>query len=977
MYNREGEDPIKLNLGATHYSRSRSRQWINNCSIASMSNHCIALNNDGDVYVWGNSGQGRLGLETRELVPFAVPLGMRVHDAMSGYKASVSSDRATPVKGQAGSSSLLGKAGGGKRRKRSSDDANRSRGVGHDREKPGAELMDSAKDGQDSLSGGVDGLLGGGGDINTGMQYFGSEIDIAIEKFRRNRINPSAQFVYGALKSEPVANRLENINTMTKTISSIRVQIEESMENLYGIEREIGSLESEIEIMLKSSISNKMPTGLSPARYREKSPKITADIVLQHSVFTKILELMLTNPNYIQLMHKYYTSETTDVKLLWERDATPLKSTFKRRFAEMIISIYGNMERPHNEHLFLVCARNIMLEELDKNYSGDMSKIAANFVSGESVFGELVRSYFSLDKNIKDVESRYSDLLKDMIAKTDSNEYNFEYDPAQVYYEIRRSQGKIGAAEKQSVSFSDAQREDLYNSLIDVKNTVTSRVSLLCSVSAQWIDITKQSVQGIDNGVRWICRELLNELKKSHGRGKGAEYVVASFLFDMYFRPVLINPKVMRIENGGRRRMPKRLIKNLNAVAIMIKRSMTYAKYNSRIRWMVEANNMIERNHTSSLQWIREVSHFDMDLPQKMLIDVYKEYLRYGPSFHTLRLHDVHLLRWLLLRFEKVQIMPNDPMQPYVLGPFGLFPPGDEVAIQLAENFARAPETVVGLGINFELNTRFFEKMRRARVKIDPLSEVPLPDYLAMDDCIELQDLEIESRLDSKRKAFQDWLCSMSEASDFQIPTTNNGQSDIAIVRDEILRRKDEKQRQKKYSDLEMLDNADKLLQQLLQEHTPLTMVMGEILEQIAYRGKVANKQKRELDSLYSLRTNIEVYQNKLETKRTNRVKYKDCLLRARGQEPGNTIMAKSAALRVNETVYEDDLIGNDKVKPSNLKKRLARSREVRGCHAEYSLKYLRDRKVVTDFTLDPTARVSALELKKVEQSVEFKVRGL
>jgi hypothetical protein len=42
-----------------------------------------------------------------------------------------------------------------------------------------------------------------------------------------------------------------------------------------------------------------------------------------------------------------------------------------------------------------------------------------------------------------------------------------------------------------------------------------------------------------------------------------------------------------------------------------------------------------------------------------MVVDVYKEYLRFGPSVHTLRLPDVHLLRWMLLRYEKVQVKPT------------------------------------------------------------------------------------------------------------------------------------------------------------------------------------------------------------------------------------------------------------------------------------------------------------------------------
>jgi hypothetical protein len=423
LYQREGDEPVRLNLGG--YAKSRvggELQAEDRRRIVSLSNHCMALNNNGDIYVWGNAGQGRLGVDFSELVPFAVPLGMRAHDAMSGKSSSGGAEEGGRGRGK------KSKSGGGESKK-SERRKGGGRGSGSD-SGGGGGGGGGGGEGGGERGGGADGLLGGGGDINTGVQYSGSEVDIAIEKFRRDRINPSAAFVYQALKSEPVANRVENVNMMSKTTASTRVQIEEEMSSLSELEREIESVETEIEIMLKSSISMKMPRGLAPGQLHGTPPKITADIVLQHNIFTKILEILLANPNYIRLMHKYYTSNTSEVKLLWERDATALKPTFRRRFAEMLISIYGNMQRSHNEHLFLVCTRSIMLEELvSSSYTGDMSMVAANFVGGDSVFGELVRSYFSLDTNFKDVENRYNELMKEMVVKSDSNEFNFEYDP--------------------------------------------------------------------------------------------------------------------------------------------------------------------------------------------------------------------------------------------------------------------------------------------------------------------------------------------------------------------------------------------------------------------------------------------------------------------------------------------------------------------------------------------------------------------
>ena len=93
----------------------------------------------------------------------------------------------------------------------------------------------------------------------------------------------------------------------------------------------------------------------------------------------------------------------------------------------------------------------------------------------------------------------------------------------------------------------------------------------------------------------------------------------------------------------------------------------------------------------------------------------------------------------MLLRFEKYKLNQTTQCSHLLWDHLDCF--RHEVAIQLAENFARVPETVSG-SINSELNTRFYEKMERSKIKIDPFTEVPLPDYLATDDCISVRDVE-------------------------------------------------------------------------------------------------------------------------------------------------------------------------------------------------------------------------------------------
>ena len=77
LYQR-GDEPVNLHLGGSTKNRDAAEfEPEDRRRIVSLSNHCMALDVKGNVFSWGNSGQGRLGVDFTELVPFAVPFGMR------------------------------------------------------------------------------------------------------------------------------------------------------------------------------------------------------------------------------------------------------------------------------------------------------------------------------------------------------------------------------------------------------------------------------------------------------------------------------------------------------------------------------------------------------------------------------------------------------------------------------------------------------------------------------------------------------------------------------------------------------------------------------------------------------------------------------------------------------------------------------------------------------------------------------------
>ena len=73
-------------------------------------------------------------------------------------------------------------------------------------------------------------------------------------------------------------------------------------------------------------------------------------------------------------------------------------------------------------------------------------------------------------------------------------------------------------------------------------------------VALQWITYTTSTVSGIPDGVRWICRQLMEELTKQYGNSaNSSELTVAHFLFDMYFRPGIINPGSYGMMDGRKK----------------------------------------------------------------------------------------------------------------------------------------------------------------------------------------------------------------------------------------------------------------------------------------------------------------------------------------------------------------------------------------------------------------------------------------
>ena len=91
-----------------------------------------------------------------------------------------------------------------------------------------------------------------------------------------------------------------------------------------------------------------------------------------------------------------------------------------------------------------------------------------------------------------------------LVQRTEADDLNLDYDPIAVYSD-KQGGGVMKA--------SDAYRESLYTQEW-VTSKVTQRVDNLCAVGIEWFKAIVRSVNALPRGVRWICKQIFEEVRK-------------------------------------------------------------------------------------------------------------------------------------------------------------------------------------------------------------------------------------------------------------------------------------------------------------------------------------------------------------------------------------------------------------------------------------------------------------------------------
>jgi len=900
--------------------------------ISSHSNHTVAMSQEGTVYAWGNKGGGRLGLYPQLADQFAA-CAHEVVD-LSITKKSDEDDQGT-----GGGSKQTSGTGGG-------DDGN---------------------------DGGVHGRSGGAGgkggkDGGTALDHSVSTeaaIEYHMQQYKQNRVNPPCQFVQLLLETEPSDNQVGQLELVEANLRRKEVKIDKLYYDIHIEEEDVNELRNTIRLTIKSTLNEGVPVGLN---IRDFSAGIPYEIMQDHSIYTELFKLLLTNPMYLVEMYHFFIQEMPANK-------SACGGQFTKFFSDLVINVYGDLSRARNDHLFISLAKQLMMKEISQIQakSDDLSDFAAAFPDQSNVFGMIISHYFTLQKNIKNLRSRFEDLFIELA----SSEKEFQYDPLLVQREL----GKGGTTDLKGGDEStlDQRRLQTYNTKTAIRNKVNERVDNLNEEMLKWTRAITSSAQTLPEEVRWICRQLHECLIQVYGlesnSSENFKYIVAAFLFKNYFRPVIMHPEKYGVLPSSKIKISDGTRANLRFISAMVEKVVSQSQFHLELKWLHSSNKKIVSRRDTTLKWVTELVKPDLDLASQMVIDVYREHLRGTVRIvHTVPLMSVELLRWMLyaasIKNHSLGKRAKDPIDEHIRVLFGEGREDNRNKVNTWMDTGWL--TCKPYGINYELDTKFYNVMDASKLVRENQTQVPLPNYLAPDDAAPLkQNNVIGYGMDPRKLALEHCI-----RQGVQVPSES-----IADQVGQMIESLQERMllaiKQKEYDFQKKGEFARALLEEMSLQGIPLSEVMGELMTLVHQRA-LRNKQlRRDHTNLSKLLLDINSYRGALESKKNALTIYLDLLQRGISDTQNKQQVAiiikkkKNLGHLTSSTLVQDT---HKSVKPSKIKLLLAKHKQVSGTHGEFTfadLKKVIDKvPVILSFSL--VDEISAKELKEVKKKLSY-----
>jgi len=987
-------------------------------SIVSYSNHCMVLEQDGSVFVWGSTGGGRLGIPNTEAGTSYKDIPTRIPNFASRQREEL----VTAAKGP---------------------------------EVPMTPKVDNPES-KDDTEGGVganSGVAGVGSmellnaTIGTGADR--NELETHLRTYMETGKAPPLYVIQLFLKAEPKQRKDKGLASETKTLLQAEETLCQTFIDLVTAEEEVQNLDYCIGLTIASTLrrlnvpgtgpvgmsASGTGTGLNSRANSQGGPMQTTransvqtlskDVMTKIPSYQHVFMLLLANPKYMIAMYKIFVSkthshtnknesenmnDTTTTTAASETRVTELQKSvdWQALYFELVQCLYpfGDL---HTDHLFLMFARSILKLELDsfldisKHDENSEAKNEPDMAAGSRVgnssvpkrsfkafvqpkmkcpsFIHFANLFFGQQKVLgwlhKHFESVLTELFRGHRSRTSSgDEVNLCTDPVKILHELKGNTEHAIIGDSSAV---DPFREEVAN-YPDVRRELGKRVTLLSDITVELFQTIAIFILSLPHEVRLFCKILHEELSRVFGGDAQAapiefDQAVGKFLMDYLFRPAFLSPKqrhVLPRHFGAITQQQRRNMVNIVSFLQSIVSDRLYAE-----PWL-EPLNLVIRQYRSQVQvMVNNLINVPSNLEDTLYTDLFEEYLRPKNNMLTLQVSNRSLkfVRFAMNHGSSSMICTkNDPLYLSLTEMGGILSlPTDRIsAAAFIEEYGQLKDEN-NFKLNLEVELRFLgiqgsteKKSQREKInlrdgiRIDPVSQVPVPLWM----------VENEGENAARLELMQDTGESGDELTTEQrvrrelvkLPELSKkaGVSELKTALEKSLK---QAASDGEYGRAQKIHNALRDVNELstVTGENGYDSLLREFLTSLMERREAEKRIQHRLSSVKKLEKKANRRLQELRSQKTALTNYLD-VIRDGSANSGRQEVSKSASMLVMSAHHAKS--------KSGAMSRIASSMKAEGvtfgAYAKYSLKQLMDNKVVTSF-VENEESVSILRAKRAK----------
>lgn len=836
-------------------------------AVTTYSNHSVALDAFGRVFVFGCGGSGRLGLNNTDNATLATLLA-NPQLPPSDDLDKLGGEMGEGEEEEKGARSGKAKAGGG---------------MG-DEVDAGEDLVDLGLEDEDDED--EEGADGAEADQEEGSSMAQAQALLQVYRTKDTEKGPPVGKVQQLLGGEPRGHRVDKIREGIHSLLDVRAEALRLMRNCKSLEDEVKALEHKIEVTVSSTVKRAIPS-------KAGAPitlKVPFDVQDNLVLFERVFSMFLANPMYLTNIFRHYLSTPE------RRDATLAEGLEgEELFVELCFAVYGPMTQGRSERLFLVLVEQIVQEEVRMAAAHTLSKFVLEFARADSVFGLFVSEYFRREENVVTLRNMFSGPLHEFLSETEgSKALDLNFDPVAVHNALEEDPTK----HVDDLSATETLRRELY-ARGDIKAEVNARVARLMHVAQDWFERIARAMTGLPFGVRWVCRKVLQYVTERFQVGDEDEanfqFMVGKFVLDRYIRPAIQFPKRFGLLGRSARLTTVQNV-NLKLLADVLRHMAANSEYQAEQVWLKSLNSVIKQYSGAARTMVRQLVDVKEDLSHDLLVDSFYEHLRLSPLVHKVQLNQLLYLRAILARdLSEVIVKPADPLEHMASK---LFP--SEVHREKARELVLRPREQ-DYGLNLVIDTRFSE-FPDGEPLLCPHSGVPLPEFLAPPDSQRLVLEEIFSVDESNRGAVA--LREIMRGAKQLGPS-----ADLDGLKRYLTRMAKQGMEdgdlamslQARYAE-DAIQNAE------LRSRNPSAALMIQLLQGLEDRARKAERLSQEQSTFEALKTSIFNFRQQLVAKRAALNKYLT-ILRQGVKTQQNRRVVDGTALRAKEKLTPDNLV--------------------------------------------------------------------